>query len=259
MKMFPLLLIGLTVSTCICPAAVVVSLSGVSAVNTTLNAPTENVFASTENTAVNSALGWRWDTSITPVSEREVAQSFFSGSSAVTFDKITFKIGGAAIPSQLKDNASAGFTFSIYEVASASALPSSGSLVSSQTGSFANFASSSATSSGNITGTAFNYITFDFADVQLDAGKYYAVVLAFDQSGSGYNVALGNNGNNSYYTGGTGAVAENGGSWAGTNDFYFYAQAVPEPGTAGAVLGAGLLFCVARFVRRAKAAGRGIE
>jgi len=231
-------------------AAVVVSLTGASAVHTTTNAPTQNVFASTENTAVDSALGWRWDTAIAPVYERGVSQSFYSGASAVTFDKITFKTGGSAVPSQLKDNASAAFTLSIYSVSSASALPSSGNLLSSQAGTFAGFASGYATASGSITGTAFNYITFDIENIALNANTYYAVVLAFDQSGTGYNIAMANNGTNTYYTSGTGAIAENGGSWTTSSDLYFYAQAVPEPGAAQAVLLGAAFLGALRFVRR---------
>lgn len=232
----------------VCPAAVVVSLTGSSAVNTTINAPTENVFAYTEFTGTNSGLSWRNDPGQSPA-RRDIAQSFGTGSSAVTFDKITFKSAGANISSVFQDNASISFTLSIYSVPDASAFPSAGSLVSSQNGTFAGFAAGMATASSNITGTAFNYITFDFADVVLNANSFYAVVLTFDQSAAGLNLALGNNGSNMYYPNGTGAVAVDGGAWGVGSDFYFYAQAIPEPGTAGAVVLGGVVLGLFRMRR----------
>jgi hypothetical protein len=252
MKKTFLAIFGCALTATLCPAAVVVSLTGSSVVNTAINAPTENVFAYTEFTGTNSGLSWRNDPGLNPA-RRDIAQSFNTGSSTVTFDKITFKSAGANIASVFQDNESISFTLSIYSVPSASDFPSEGSLVSFQNGSFEGFAAGLATSSGNITGTAFNYITFDFDDVVLNANSYYAVVLTFDQTGSGLNLALGNNGSNAYYPDGAGAVAVDGGTWGVASDFYFYAQAVPEPGVAGAVLLGGLALTLSR--RRQRGAG----
>jgi PEP-CTERM putative exosortase interaction domain len=234
---------------------VIVSLSGSSAVNTTLNAPTENVFAHTEFTGTNSGLAWRNDPTQTPV-RRDIGQSFYTGSESVIFDKITFKSAGANIPLVFQDNADIKFTLSIYEVPTASAFPSTegSKLISSQEGDFAGFAAGLSASSGNIAGTAFNYITFDFDDVALNANSYYMVVLSFNQSAAGLNLALGNNGSNSYFSEGTGAFAADGGAWGAASDFYFYAQSapVPEPGTSGAFLLGGLLLSLSRWGRRAR-------
>jgi hypothetical protein len=249
MKKTLLVLFGCALTAMTCRAAVVVSLTGSSVVNTTINAPTENVFAHTEFTGTNSGLSWRNDPALDPA-RRDIAQSFNTGSSAVTFDKITFKSAGANIASVFQDNANVSFTLSIYSVSNASAFPSAGTLVSSQNGTFAGFAAGMATASGNITGTAFNYITFDFEDVALNANSFYAVVLTFDQSGAGLNLALGNNGSNMYFPDGTGAVAVNGGGWGVASDFYFYAQAVPEPGTAATIGLGGLALGLFRMRRK---------
>lgn len=235
-------------------SAVLVSLSGVSSVGTTTNAPTSNVFASNEQSLnfsgqpVDSALGWRWDSAS---SKRDISQSF-QVVSAITFDKMTFKIGGADLPSVLQDNSAATFTLSIYKLSSASALPSDASaqVVSQQSGSFASFAAGMATASGNITGTKYNYLTFDFDNVSLTESGYYAVVLSFNATATGYNLAMAMNTNNNVYTQGTGAVNYNEGGWAGSSDFYFYAQSVPEPKATAMLFGSVVILFSQALKRR---------
>ncbi len=246
--------VGMSVTT---HSSVLVSITGSGSVGTSTNAPTANVFASNEEdvnaggSTVDSALGWRYDSAS---SKRDIAQSFYV-SNSTTFDKITFKIGGANIPSSLQNNSAATFTLSIYKLSSASALPSEASaqLVSQQSGNFSNFATGMATSSGNITNTKYNYLTFDFENVLLSQAGYYAVVLSFTSTASGYNVAMAmNDNNNTTYTQGSGAINYNNTGWAGASDFYFYAQAVPEPRTAALVFGGVLLLTGSLWNRRCR-------
>ncbi|MDR1283788.1 MAG: PEP-CTERM sorting domain-containing protein [Opitutaceae bacterium] len=239
-------------------AGVSVALTGIGSPGTVDAAPVDNVFASTERTTnlagepVNQALGWRNDPSVSPAM-RDVSQSFTTGSSAVVFDKITFKVGGGAIPDALKDNAEATFKLVIYKMPSASALPgdSQKQPVSEQTGSFAGFAADKATGSGNIIGTQSNYITFDFDNVSLSANTCYSVVLSFTASGSGFNIALAHNGNDNTFADGAGSISTDGTTWSASSDFYFYAQgtsSIPEPASIALLVGG--IAGVAVFVRK---------
>jgi hypothetical protein len=211
-------------------AQTTVVLSGESAVGEANYAPAGQVFASTEQThdagqnPVDQAMGWRWDDEV----RREIAQTFYSGPQEVSFDRITFKTGGASLLRVLRDNPKIAFRLSIYRVPTAKSLPSDpeAELVSEQVGNFAGFASDRPITGGNIQETAHNYISFAFKPVTLEPDTYYAVALSFVQGGPGYAIPLAQNANNSEtYTDGTGAFVDEGGVWKNCHDFYFYAEA----------------------------------
>lgn len=206
-----------------------VSYAGASAVGEANYVPSGQVFASTEqshdaaNNPVDQAMGWRWDDE----ARREIAQSFVTGPQEVSFDRMTFKVGGAALSKVLQDNPKITFRLSIYRLPTAKALPSDpqAELVSEQVGNFAGYAAELSIRGPGINETAHSYITFAFDPVTLLPDTYYAVVLSFAQGGAGYAVPLAQNANNiETYTDGTGALVDEGGVWKACHDFYFYAE-----------------------------------
>jgi hypothetical protein len=214
-------------------ADVRVFLSGASSPGEASFVPSGQVFASTEQSydaaqnPVDQAMGWRWDEN----ARREIAQSFLTGPQEVSFDRITFKTGGASLSRVLQDNPKIAFRLSIYRLPNAKALPSDpdAELVSEQVGNFAGFASELSIRGPGIHETAHSYISFAFPPVKLQPDSYYGVVLSFAQRGQGHAIPLAQNANNiETYFEGTGAFVDEGGAWKPCHDFYFYAEADAE-------------------------------
>jgi hypothetical protein len=212
-------------------ADVSVSLSGPSSVGEANYPATGEVFASTEQThdadksPVDQAMSWRWDGE----KRREIAQSFRTGDKPVSFDRMTFKTGGAALSQMLQNNPKIPFRLTIYRLPGADAMPShpEAELVSEQVGSFDGFGADFPVRGGKIQDTAHHYLTFDFDPVKLDPDSYYAVVLSFMRKGGGQAVPLAQNaGNMEPFADGTGAFLDEEGAWKPCHDFYFYAESV---------------------------------
>lgn len=187
-------------------------------------APTD-FFASATNAA--GGIQWRNDTTN---GRRDVGQSFFTPT-ALTLDKITFQLITDAPPGAGASNAS--FTLSLYQVSSATAVPSSGTAILTDTGTLPAF-------QGSDTG---KYITFDLASTALAANSYYAIMLTFNTQSAAENVTFRISNTPASYTGGQTIISTDGTTFTSYStgaDLVFYATAIPEPGTVGLAL---VAFC----------------
>jgi len=187
-------------------------------------APTD-FFAS--STAAAGGIQWRNDTTN---GRRDVGQSFFTPT-ALTLDKITFQLATDAPPGAGASNAT--FTLALYQVSSASAVPTSGTAILTETGTLPAFLSTD----------VGKYITFDFASTTLTANSYYAIILTFNSQSAAENVTLRISNTPTSYTGGQAIVSTDGTTFTSYStgaDFVFYATAIPEPGTVGLAL---VAFC----------------
>jgi hypothetical protein len=206
----PLLLtsaLALLASTVLSSATVLVSLDTA--------APTD-YFAN--STAAAGGIQWRNDT---VNGRRDVGQSFFTPT-ALTLEKFTLQFTADASPGAGASNAA--FTLSLYQVASASAVPTAGTAILTETGVLPTFQSSD----------MGKYITFDMANTALAANSYYALILTFNTQAAAENIIFRISNTPASYPGGQAIISTDGttfSSYSTGADFVFYATAVPEPGT----------------------------
>lgn len=197
-------------------------------------APTSYVVSSTVATG---GLAWRDDT---VNGRRDVGQSFYAGS-GFTLDSITFQLASNAAPQA--GALGAAFTLSVYEVASASAFPTAGTAISTQTGTLTGLTGTSADFS--------KYVTFDMDNIALTAGKYYTVMLAFDAVAVNRSLVWMVSGSSSTYPAGQCIITTDGTTFTANNDLLFYVTGVPEPGTIS-LLGAGAALFLLTSRRKAR-------
>ncbi|MDP0495121.1 MAG: hypothetical protein Q7Q73_02835 [Verrucomicrobiota bacterium JB024] len=197
------------------------SLAASVVVTTSLDQPTD-YFAS--NSTGGAGLQWRNDTIN---GRRDLGQSFYTDT-ALSLSAVTYRIVGDSSVGSGALNAA--FTLSIYEVASASAVPTAGTAISAQSGTMA-----------GLTGTSadFNkYVTFTMdAPVSLEAEKYYAAILSFDDQVANQNIVWSVSTTTAVYPDGRLVLTTDGTTFTTGNDMVFYVTAIPEPSQTAAMIG----------------------
>jgi hypothetical protein len=189
----------------LCQAQVLLSLSG--------SAPTTNIIAQAQSTAVN--LAWRGDTF---ANQRNVGQTF-TPTANTTLSAFTMEIFGV-------QSAAPGAAFTL----ALSTYPNAASGIPTAT---------LATWTGTLptTGMAANtYLTFDLPDTALTAGTVYGIMLTFTDLAANRILNFYQGGGGIYANGSAIFYAPTTNTYTAQNDFTFYAQSVPEP-SAFAYLG----------------------
>lgn len=198
-----------------------VSLSASVVVTTSLDEPVD-YFAS--NATGGGGMQWRNDTAN---GRRDLGQSFYVDS-ALDLGAVTYRIVGDASVGAGALNAA--FTLSIYNVPSASGVPTAGTAISTQSGTMA-----------GLTGTSadFNkYVTFTLDNpVTLESGKYYAAILSFDNQLANQNIVWSVSGTTAVYPDGLLIKTTDGTTFTTGNDMVFYVTAIPEPSQFAALAG----------------------
>jgi len=190
------------------------------------------------STVSAGGLQWRWDD---VNGRRDVGQSFYTGTAALTLDKITFQIVSNSTPGA--GAANAPFTLNVYQVSSASAFPTAGTAILTETGSLSAVHATSA--------DLGKYITFDMTNTALSASSYYAVILSFDSQAVARNMVWQVSNTPASYPNGQCIISTNGTTFSANNDLVFYASAIPEPrGGFLTLAGLGSVFIAFRLRKR---------
>ncbi len=228
--MTPKLLTALAITTlCLSPLRAFV----VSSIST--SAPTENIVFSQPD--YTSGLGWF----NTDTSRRDVGQSFLATSN-FTLEAITYTMGGFFSST----TSTSDYTINIYSTSSLEAAPNTGTLVSSQSGTF----TFEDQDGGNDT-----FLTFDIEDVSLSSGKYYTIMLVLDDNIAGNSITLKQSSGSVYADGYRWLYNGTDYSSSTTSDMTLYltGSTIPEPSGAMIFPAIGGLLAVLIWKRKQRA------
>ena len=195
-------------------------------------APSIDVFAS--QTGGTGGLAWRNDTTTT---RRDIGQTFEASSSGGTLDTISVQLDGNGYSSGASQ---AAVTLDLYSVSTATANPSTGTLLDAVSG-----------TKPTLTGTLSNdYLTFNLSsdNISLTANGYYAFMLSFPNQAASEDFTLELNTSTNAYAPGIGWQSPDETTFSSVSDDLNFLvtslPVVPEPPELGLFcfgIGCGLL------------------